>query len=583
MAPALARPLALPRFRALWVASVFSNVGGFFQAVAGAWLMLDMTGSPVWVSAMAASTTLPLLFLALPSGALADLANRRNVLLATQGTMLAAVVGMAVVALAGLVTPPLLLAFGLLLGVGSAFNAPVWMSMVPDLVPRELVPDAVALNSVSFNAARAVGPALGGLVVATAGPGVAFGINAFTYLGILAVVASFPAAEWAPHEGAHMSRAIAAGVRYARFSPALLWLLGISAGFALTSASLQVLLPNVTRDSLGRGAGTYGLLLGAMGLGALAGAFTRARATAGLGRHLVAAGIACFGAAGVGVGLSPVVWMTALLMGLAGVVWVWALTTLNATIQTLSHDWVRGRALSLYTLAFSGVWPLGSLLAGGVADAVGADWAMVTLCGAALLLGVGAWRMPIRGIAEVHAPEIPQDYDLTPHGDAELAGGPVLVLNSWTIDESRLEGFLQAMAELRRVRLRTGAFRWRLYRHFEDPRRMTEAFSLDSWEEHLRQHRRIDAVDVEVIRWARSFDVADGPTARHLVGFEVVDPRHRPDWEDLIVHHRQVHEEGHGIPLAPAWEPPGEKRAVAEVRRAQPGGDESAHWRITPR
>jgi hypothetical protein len=238
------------------------------------------------------------------------------------------------------------------------------------------------------------------------------------------------------------------------------------------------------------------------------------------------------------------------LMCAAGVVWVWTLTTLNATIQTLSHSWVRGRALGLYTLAFSGVWPLGSLLAGGVADVIGSPHAVAILSGAAVLLGVAAFRMPIVGIDDVAAPEEPVDYDLTPHGDAELAGGPVLVLNSWTIDESRLGEYLQAMAELRRVRLRTGAFRWRLYRHFEEPHRMTEAFSLASWEEHVRQHHRIDAVDAEVIRWARSFDVADGPRARHLVGFEVADPRHRPNWEELVVHHRLVHHEDGSISLA---------------------------------
>jgi MFS family permease len=545
----LARPLSLPRFRALWIASVFSNVGGFFQSVSAAWLMLDLTGSPVWVSAMAASTTLPMLFLALPSGALADLANRRNVLLATQATMLTSVLGMTALALADAITPPLLLAFGLLLGVGSAFNAPVWMAMVPDLVPRDMVPDAVALNSVSFNAARAVGPALGGLVVAVAGPGIAFAINAGTYVGVLGVILSFSAADWTPQEEASMSQAIVAGVRYARFSPALLWLLGISAGFGLTSASLQVLLPNLTQSALRGGATTYGLLLGAMGVGALVGAFTRAWATARLGSRTVAAGIAVFGAAGVGVGLSHLPWLTGLLMALAGVVWVWALTTLNATIQTLSHSWVRGRALSLYTLAFSGVWPVGSLLAGGMADSIGTGWAVVALCGGALALGLSAWRMPIVGIEDVSAPEIPADYDLTPHADTEIAGGPVLVLNTWTIDEARLSEFLQAMAELRRVRLRTGAFRWRLYRQFEDPRRMTEAFSLASWEEHVRQHNRIDAADAEVILWARTFDLAGGPKARHLVGFEVVDARHRPDWEELIVHHRQIHEEDGSIPL----------------------------------
>lgn len=549
MTVSLARPLALPRFRALWIASVFSNVGGFFQSVAAAWLMLELTGSPVWVSAMAASTMLPLLFLALPSGALADLANRRNILLATQATMLASVLGMTGFALSGHITPPLLLTFGLLLGVGSAFNAPVWMAMVPDLVPRGMVPDAVALNSASFNAARAVGPALGGLIVATAGPGVAFGINAASYIGVLAVILSFPASEWSPQEDSPMGKAIAAGVRYARFSPSLLWLLGVSAGFALTSASVLTLLPNVTREGLGGGATMYGLLLGAMGVGALGGAFGRSVATAGLGRRTVAASMALYGLGGIGVGLSGAPWLTGVLMGAVGVVWVWALTTLNATIQTLSHSWVRGRALSLYTLAFSGVWPLGSLLAGGVAGAIGSPHAVVVLSSSAALLGVIAFRMPIVGIDDVAAPEAPADYDLMPHGDAEVAGGPVLVLNTWTIDESRLAEYLEAMAELRRVRLRTGAFRWRLYRHFEEPHRMTEAFSLASWEEHVRQHHRIDAADAEIIRWTRSFDVSDGPRARHLVGFEVADPRHRPDWEELVVHHRLIHGEEGSIPL----------------------------------
>jgi MFS family permease len=546
----LTRPLTLPRFRALWIASVFSNMGGFFQSVAASWLMLELTGSPVWVSAMAASTMLPLLFLALPSGALADLANRRNILLVTQSTMLASVLGMTGLALSGLITPALLLAFGLLLGVGAAFNAPVWMAMVPDLVPRAMVPDAVALNSAAFNAARAVGPALGGIVVATAGPGVAFAVNAASYVGVLLVILSFPAADWRPQEDSPMGKAIAAGVRYARFSPQLLWLLGVSAGFALTSASVLTLLPNVTRDGLGGGATMYGLLLGAMGVGALAGAFSRATASGGLGRRTVAASMALYGLGGIGVGFSGAPWLTALLMSAVGVVWVWALTTLNATIQTLSHSWVRGRALSLYTLAFSGVWPLGSLLSGGVAELIGSPHAVAVLSGAAVLLGLAAFRMPIVGIDDVAAPEAPVDYDLSPHGDSEVAGGPVLVLNTWTIDPGRLAEYLEAMAELRRVRLRTGAFRWRLYRHFEEPHRMTEAFSLASWEEHARQHHRIDAVDVEIIRWARSFDVADGPRARHLVSFEVADARHRPDWEELIVHHHLVHEEDGSIPLA---------------------------------
>src|SRR4030042_2068771 len=186
-----------------------------------------------------------------------------------------------------------------------------------------------------------------------------------------------------------------------------------------------------------------------------------------------AASIAICGAAGAGVGLSHAPWLTGVLMAAAGVVWVWALTTLNATIQILSHSWVRGRALSLYTLAFSGVWPLGSLLAGGVADLIGSAHAVAVLSAAAVVLGLAAFRMPIVGIDDVAAPEEPADYDLAPHGDVEVTGGPVLVLNTWEIDARRLGEYLEAMAELRRVRLRTGAFRWRLYRPFEEPHPLT--------------------------------------------------------------------------------------------------------------
>jgi MFS family permease len=545
----LGAPLQLRRFRALWLASVFSNLGGFLQSVAASWLMLELTGSPAWVAAMAASTTLPLLFLSLPAGAAADLANRRNVLLSAQVAMLAAVAAMSILDLLDATTPELLLGLGLVLGIGVAMNAPVWQAMVPDLVPRQLVASAVALNSISFNAARAVGPALGGAIVVVAGPGTAFAINAVTYVLVVAVVASFPASDWKPEDEASFTRAITLGIRYTRFTPALLWLLGMSAGFAITSAALQVLLPNLTQDRLGAGAGMYGLLLGAMGIGALAGGMSRARIGERLGGHTAAFGIGLYGAAGVGTGFVTEPWAVAVLMAVAGAAWVWTLATLNTTIQALSHPWVRGRTMSLYMLAFSGVYPLGSLLAGAIGDGVDVHWAIAGLSAAAVLLGAAAWQMPIIGVDEVAPSEPAVDWDPTPHGDTELEGGPVMVLNTWMIEEDRLAEFLEALAELRLVRLRTGAYRWRLYRNADDPRRMTEAFNVASWEDHLLQHQRIDAAAAEAIRRARSFDVADGPTSRHLVAFEVVDPKHRPDWVHLALQHRDAHAEDGSIPL----------------------------------
>jgi len=549
MAESIAGPLSHRRFRALWLASVLSNVGGFLQSVAAAWLMLDLTGSPVWVSAMAASTTLPLLFLSLPAGALADLANRRNMLLATQILMGGTVLGMAALEAFDAVTPAVLLGLGLLLGVGVAFNAPIWQSMVPDLVPRQMVASAVALNSMSFNAARVIGPALGGVIVAAAGPALAFGLNAVTYLGVIVVVFSFPPADWRPEEESTLARAIAFGVRYTRFTPSLRWLLAISAGFGITGAAVQTLLPNLTKDSLGGGAGLYGLLLGAMGIGALFGALSRAVAAGRLGRRMVPVGVALYGAVGIVVGVSGRVWVTAAAMAVAGLAWVWTLATLNATIQLLSHRWVRGRTLSLYMLAFSGVYPLGALLAGALGDAFGLDWSIAGLSAGAVLLGAAATRMPIPDAEDLGGQEIDDEYDRFPHGSSEVVGGPVLVLNTWVIAEDGLEQFLDAIEELRIVRLRTGAYRWVLYRNVEDPHRMTEAFSLPSWEEHLRQHERIDTAAAEVIRRAGALDVRGAPVSRHLVGFDLGDRVERPDWEELALHHRDAHDRDGSIPL----------------------------------
>jgi len=545
-----AEPLHHRRFRWLWIASVVSNVGGFFQSVAAAWFMLELTHSPVWVSAMAASTTLPLLFLALPAGALADLANRRNVLLVSQLGMGGVVAVMAAVVMVDAATPALLLTLGLLLGVGVALNAPVWQAVVPDLVPRQLVASAVALNSAGFNAARAVGPALAGVIVVTLGVGAAFAINAVTYLAVVAVIASFRARDWAPQEHSPLVGAMALGIRYARFTPVLRWLLALAAAFALTSAALQTLLPNLTYEALSGGAVMYGVLLGSMGVGALVGAMTRSRFGGEMGRQTVPLAMALYGVMGVGVGLSREPWLGAVLMGGAGVCWVWGLTTLNATIQNLSHSWVRGRAMSLYMLAFSGVLPLGSLLAGAVADRIGVPWAVVGLSAGAAAVGLSALRLPIIGIDEVTVPEAADGWEFAPHGDEEeVLGGPVLVMNTFVIDEERLGEFMEVLAELRLVRLRTGAYRWRLYRNVDRPNRMTEAFSLVSWEEHLRQHNRMDVSAMETIRKARSFDVEGGPVSRHLVAFDVSDPRRRPEWSELVGRHGDIHRSDGSIPL----------------------------------
>ncbi|RPI24220.1 MAG: MFS transporter, partial [Actinobacteria bacterium] len=489
-------------------------------------------------------STLPLLFLALVAGAVADLVARSKVLLLSQVTMALAAAGMAVLTYADWITPGLLLGLGLLLGVGVAFNLPAWQALVPDLVPRDMVASAVALNSVAFNVARAVGPAIGGALVATAGADAAFALNALSYVGLIAVVAVIGRRLEVPdREATSVVNAIAAGVRFARYTALFRRLLLLASLFALTSAVVQTMLPNRTEE-LGGGAGTFGLLLGAMGLGALVAAFTRRPVVEGLGRLSVPLTVVLFGLAGVGLGLTASVPAAAACLFVCGLAWVWTLTTLNATAQLMSPEWVRGRAMSLYSLAFVGIYPLGAIMAGTLADIVGAGSAMVIISTAGVALGIVALRFRVPALTEVVAPEFSDERVVPEHVDTE--GGPAMVVSTWRIDRTDLAAFLTVMNEVRLVRLRTGAYRWRLYRNVEDPLSISEVFVTSTWQEHLAQHRRIDDASAAVIARARALDRDGGPVTRHLVGIDVADEE---GWDALVQAHEEYHASDGSIPL----------------------------------
>ncbi|CAN5325026.1 MFS transporter [soil metagenome] len=531
MSSSAVEPLRVPQFRALWLASVVSNVGSFLQSVAAGWLMLELTGSPLWVAAMSATTTLPLLFFALHAGALADVVDRRKVLLAAQVVMGSSAVAMAVLHVLDRLPAPALLGLGLLLGTGLAFNLPAWQAMVPDLVPRGMVASAVALNSVAFNVARAVGPAMGGLVVAIWGPQTAFALNALSYIGVIGVILSLGGA-FRAGETTRVGSAVATGIRFARYTPVFRTLLLIAAGFAVTSAAIQAVLPNLTQDVLGGGELMYGVLLGTMGIGALVGAFTRPRVGAHLGGRMVPLSMIGFSLAGIGVGLAPTPILAGLAIAVSGLFWVWTLATLNATVQLLAPPWVRGRAMSLYMLAFTGILPLGALLAGGLGVGIGTAAAITWMSVAGVILGAATTRLRVPSLDEVGEIDHEGDFIPAPHPVA-VAGSPVLVLNTWMIADEDLEEFLATMNQVRLVRLRTGALRWRLYRNVAEVHRMTEMVILGSWTEHLAQHRRLDAASSELIRRARAFDTSGGPITRHLAAIDVTDLDHLPGWEEL--------------------------------------------------
>lgn len=529
----------------MWIAGLFSNIGSFFYTVAASWLMLEMTGSASWVGLMQAANTLPLLFFGLAAGAIVDMFDRTRVMLLSQSLMGVAALAMAVVTWMDVVNPSLLLFLGLLIGVGVAFNLPAWQALVPNLVPRGMLASAVALNSAGFNVARSIGPALAGAVVAAAGAGVAFGVNAVSFLGVILVVLLVGRGLKLPDpDTTSLGSAIGSAVRFARFTPAFRRLLILLALFALTSAVVQSVLPSRTQE-IGGSAGTYGFLLGAMGVGALAAALSHGKIVGRLGPHALTVTISTFGIAGIAAGLLDPMWAVAVALAVVGACWVLSLVTLNTTTQTISPEWVRGRAMSLYQLAFSGVLPLGAIMAGVLADAVGAGAAMAILSIGTLILGLSSRLFEIPHLAELVTPEFTEIRDMGDH-PAHLDGGPVMVVSTWTIDESDYNEFIEIMSQIRLVRLSTGAYRWRLYRNVARPERFTEVFMNHSWEDHLAQHRHIDDASRQQIRQAREFDRNGGPLSSHLLAVDVADP---PNWTELLATHAELHRTDGSLPL----------------------------------
>ena len=538
-------PLKIRQFRTLWLAAMFSNLGSFLQAVAGSWLMLELTGSATWVGLMVASTTLPLFFLALPAGALADLIDRGTILLVSQGLMGGAAAAMAIVTYSGDISPALLLTLGLLLGVGVAFNLPAWQAMVPDLVPRGLVASAVALNSVAFNVARAIGPAIGGFILATSGPELAFGINAVSYILVITVIFSIRSQlTVADHDATSIPNAIALGIRFARYTAPFRRLLLLASMFAITSAVIQSVLPTRTEE-LGGDELAYGVLLGAMGLGALIGAFTRKSVVESLGERSIPITITAFGVFGIVEGLAGNVTVAAIALVAIGMCWVWTLTTTNATAQLMSPQWVRGRTMSLYTLSFVGIIPIGSIIAGALADAIGAGAATAAMSVGTVILGASARRFAVPALADIESPEFTAERTGPSHVSTE--GGPVMVVNTWVIDHDRFDEFIAIMNDVKAIRMRTGAYRWRLYRNASDPHRLSEVFHLVSWDEHLAQHRRIDDSSRALLLTARDFDLERSPTTYHLIAVDTEAPA---DWEVLVAAHADYHASDGSIPLS---------------------------------
>ena len=378
-------PLREPLFRSLWIAAVVSYTGSWMQNIATGWLMSTLTSSPMWVSLVQVALSLPVFLIALPAGALADMIDRRKFLLVTQSSMVAAAAVLGVLTIEGAVTPQLLLVFTFLLGVGAVMNEPAWQALTPDLVPTSKLAAAVALNSAGFNIARAVGPALGGLVIATAGNGVAFLLNAASFLGVILFLYRWKPSVRDLPPAVSLGSAISGGVRYVRHDRRVQAVLVRTLAFSLFTGSFWALLPLIARSY---GAEGYGAMLACFGVGALIGASVLSRMRKSLSSDgVVALGNIIFAAALFGLAHSHTLALSSLCAAGAGLAWISNLATLNFVAQTAVPAWMRARVMSMYIVALQGGLALGSAASGAIGSQIGVT-ATLTIGAAALCCGV---------------------------------------------------------------------------------------------------------------------------------------------------------------------------------------------------
>jgi MFS family permease len=515
-------------FAMIWSASLVSNFGSLIQAVGASWMMTSLAPSADMVALVQASTTLPIMLLSLASGATADIWDRRLVMLIAQVFLLIVALALTLIAYTGHITPWTLLALTFLLGCGVALYGPAWQSSVGEQVPRADLPSAVALNSISFNIARTAGPAIGGIIVAKAGPPAAFLFNVLTYVGLIVVLVLWRRPRPAPFlPPENMLMAMGTGVRYARLSPEIRTVLIRALAFGMLGSSIWALMPLIARDLIGGDALTYGVLLGAFGSGAVLGALSSAALRRRYSNEIIVR------AATVGFGVSNVVtaassWhalsIPALMLG--GACWVLALSTFNLTVQVSSPRWVVGRTVAIYQMVTFGGLSVGSWLSGIVANEFGLSRCLIA-CGSLMVASAALGRkLPLRQPDGLNLdPSRTWSSESRAQLDRLLDTGPVVVTVEYRIGIEDAEPFRLAMRELRRIRRRDGAKRWSLMQDMAAPEVWIERYHSPNWVEHLRRQHRFTVADREIERRALAFHAGpEAPYVRHLIERRTDEP-----------------------------------------------------------
>jgi MFS family permease len=485
------------------------------QDVGAGWLMTSLSSSPSMVALVEAADSFPLMLLALPAGALADIVDRRRLLIAVHVYLLAVASALGVLTLLGLTTAWTLVGFIFVLGVGSAMVMPAWAAIVPELVSPDEMPSAVALNSVAINAARAIGPAIAGVLVAVVGAWLVFLLNALSYIGIVAVLlrwrrehrkSALPAERFLS--------AIRIGLRFVMHTQALLVVLIRGSAFFVFASATWSLFPLVVRRELGRGPEIYGLLLTCIGVGAVTGAILLPRLRAKLSRDIMVAGASVlYALAALALAYVQNVGLLAVAMLATGAAWISILSALQVSAQMTLPAWVRARGLAAFVVVFMGGMALGSLLWGQVATRIGIP-ATLTTAASGMLIAIGlTWRYKL-GHHQV------LDFRPSSHWPAPLLAetpepdkGPVLVTIEYRIQPAKRSEFVAAMQGVREMRRRNGAYFWELFHDSADPARFVECFMDESWLEHLRQHERVSVADRETQQRAKQY-LVEGESTR---------------------------------------------------------------------
>ena len=507
-------PLKYQVFRLLWSTWLVANICMWMNDVAAAWMMTSMTTSPIWVALVQSASTLPVFLLGLPSGALADILDRRRFLIMTQFWIAAVATLLCVTVISGVMTPPLLLALTFANGIGLALRWPVFAAIVPDLIPRTQLASALALNGVAMNASRIVGPLVAGALIASAGTKYVFVLNA-----VLSVISGFVIMRWQrkhvpnPLGRERLISAIRVGVQFLRQSNRLRAVLLRVAVFFLHSTALLALLPLVARGIHGGDATTFTILLAAMGSGAIFAAIYLPRLRQMMTRDtLVLRATVLQSAATATMAFAPNIYVAVIAMLLNGVAWITCANSLSVSAQLSLPDWVRARGMSMYQMAIMGASALGAALWGQVSTVTNVSTGLLVAAISGTLCMLMAQRLGFGAV------DLSIEEDLTPSREFKapvadvLPGvGHVIVTIEYLVDPVRTDDFRILMQESRRSRLRQGALEWALLREVGKPGRFVEQITDESWTEHLRRFDRVTASDVALRERKLAFHIADEP------------------------------------------------------------------------